>query len=144
MTYSYVGNVAYLHVVTADHLHSSESSTCDALFAADDSQPGIISDIQGEILRSLGFRVYGAPIGLFIFIASLVELIYKFEKRFCSSTRTNKMRLKAGKSVVHSASVNISFSYKRACDEVGYKPLYSYASSIKRTKNWFQNYLDKY
>lgn len=125
----YVENVAYAHILAAQHLKPGSPVPGSYYFIGDETEPGNFFDFFAPILRALGLPKLNLaiPLPIAYILAWIMEKINP-ESPF------NRFS-------VNQTCVDHTFKFEKAKKELGYEPIVSPKEGIKRTIKYFKNNL---
>ncbi|CAH1259049.1 HSD3B7 [Branchiostoma lanceolatum] len=128
---SYVGNVAWAHLLAAQTLMTSpHTAGGEAFFIADDTPVKNDHTLYGELCAPIGIRWEDSlvlPLWLLYFIAYLLAFLRFLSKPFY----TFVPRLTPALLTI--VNTTFYFNYKKATRILGYKPLFTWEESKQRT-----------
>ncbi|XP_075396445.1 3 beta-hydroxysteroid dehydrogenase/Delta 5--_4-isomerase-like [Tenrec ecaudatus] len=140
----YVGNVAWAHILASKALQDPKKAPTvrgQFYYISDDTPPQSYSNFLYTLSKEWGFRLdtrMQLPVFLQYWIAFLLEMvsfllspIYKYRPPF------NRHLVTLSNSV-------FTFSCKKAQQELGYKPLYSWEEARQRTTQWIGSLVNQH
>ncbi|XP_064425642.1 3 beta-hydroxysteroid dehydrogenase type 7 [Latimeria chalumnae] len=133
----YVGNVAWMHLLAAQALQEKPSALGGQIyFCYDESPYRSYDDFNMEFLASCGFRMIGSrpvvPYFLLYLIAVINEVLQSLLRPFCTySPLMNKYTLAV-------ATTTFTVNTDKAERHFGYRPLYTWEESKRRTIGWLR------
>ncbi|XP_002738669.1 3 beta-hydroxysteroid dehydrogenase/Delta 5--_4-isomerase-like [Saccoglossus kowalevskii] len=129
---SYVGNVAWAHILALQQLkrqRSEDDISGQACFISDDTEPMNLFDFMEPFLQARGFRLsrYHIPYWFMYIVAFIVEFLAWFLQPF------SKINFPINRNVLHHMCTSCYFSYHGAKRYLNYSPLFSVEESMERT-----------
>ncbi|XP_070579309.1 3 beta-hydroxysteroid dehydrogenase/Delta 5--_4-isomerase type 3-like [Ptychodera flava] len=129
---SYVGNVAWAHVLASQQLKKPaiEADVAgQAFFICDDTEPMNIFDFAEPFLQIKGYRLsqYHLPYWMMYFVAFFIEILVWILSPFI------KLNVPMNRDVLHHLCTSCFFSYRGAKRYLGYNPVFSVEEAMDRT-----------
>ncbi|XP_030060960.1 3 beta-hydroxysteroid dehydrogenase/Delta 5--_4-isomerase type 1 [Microcaecilia unicolor] len=132
----YVGNIAWAHIQAAKAMRNPETAKQiegNFYFISDDTPPISYSDFYHSLAEELGFGIeskLAMPLLLQYFLAFLLQILSTLLKPFVKYVPPFTRHLL---NIYHTP---FTFSYKKAQQDFGYQPLYSWEEAKQLTSNW--------
>ncbi|XP_077980456.1 3 beta-hydroxysteroid dehydrogenase/Delta 5--_4-isomerase type 3-like [Glandiceps talaboti] len=132
---TYVGNVAWAHVLAAQQLKKpaiQDDVAGQAYFICDDTELKNLSDFAEPFLQVKGYRLsrYYLPYWMMYFVAFFIEYLAWFLSPFV------KLNVPMNREVLHYICTTIYFSYRGAKRYLGYSPAFSVEEAMERTVDY--------
>ncbi|XP_069801310.1 3 beta-hydroxysteroid dehydrogenase/Delta 5--_4-isomerase type 1 [Dendropsophus ebraccatus] len=137
----YVGNVAWAHVVAARAMmdpHTAKKMAGKFYYICDDTPHMSYSDLNHALGRELGLGVedrLALPYPLLYFVASMMELVSFLLRPFIRYVPPLTRHL------LTLLNTTFTFSYKKAHQDLGYTPRYSWTEAKRLTSTWIASIL---
>ncbi len=137
----YIGNGAWAHVVAARRLLSEDEDSIisgQVFYIGDHSPVCSSANFQKQFLHPLGFKL--VPIGIPLFILVLLAYVIEFVCTLLAFVRIDVPCL-LNRSSMQYFKVSHSFSWEKACQELGYEPLYSHSVALARSMEYYRKFI---
>lgn len=134
----YVGNAAWAHLRAAealldDHLRTKVAG--EVFYIGDETPAANITNVYKEFLKPLGYRM--APIRIPLIFLLILAYIFEFVA-VCLAWFKFDLVTSLNRSTVKLISTSHSFSWRKARDDMKYKPHYSYAASLANSMQYYR------